>query len=196
MNIRRITLGVLMMAVVVFPGLADDATSSVELILREIKTDQNVEETDKIDPDRVSDVRLIELGEALMELMVPNERQHELMDEMMGGEGSESLDAMHRSMGYHYLSGGGEASWRSGWGMMGPGMMNNWQGNMLSASPLVWIIVVILAVAAVVLALLLSVRKHQGTGRSREGAREILQQRYAGGEISRDEYLQILNDLS
>ena len=67
---------------------------------------------------------------------------------------------------------------------------------MLSASPLVWIIVVFLAAAAVVLALLLSVRKHRDTGRSREGAREILQQRYADGEISRDEYLQILNDLS
>jgi uncharacterized membrane protein len=196
MNKRKITLTVVLIAVVVFPVLADDATKSVELILREIKMDQNVGEIKQIDPDRVNDPRLVELGEALMELMVPNERQHELMDQMMGGEGSESLEAMHRSMGYSYLSGGGEASWRSGWGMMGPGMMNNWQGHMLSASPLIWVLIVILAAAAVVLAILLAVHKHQGTGRSSEGAREVLQQRCASGEISRDEYLQILNDVS
>jgi hypothetical protein len=161
-NARKITIAVLLIAVVVFPALADETTKSVELILQEIKNDQNVKETEQIDPDRVSEAQLAQLGEALMERMLPNERQHELMDQMMGGEGSSSLEAMHRSMGYRYLSGGEEASWRSGWGMMGPGMMNNLQGYMLSAGPLVWILIVILAAAVVVLAILLGVCKHRG----------------------------------
>jgi len=184
------------MAVMVLPLFANDATSSVELIVQEIQIDQKVEKIEQIDPDQVSNAHLIELGEALMELMVPNERQHELMDEMMGGEGSQSLEAMHRSMGYSYLSGGGEASWRSGWGMMGQGMMGNWGGHMLSASPIIWLLVALLAAAIVLLAVLLAVRKYHGDGRFCEGPREILHQRYASGEISRDEYLQMLKDLT
>ncbi|KKK96461.1 hypothetical protein LCGC14_2662540 [marine sediment metagenome] len=54
--------------------------------------------------------------------MIPNPKQHEWMDEMMGGEGSENLSAMHRLMGYRYLSddGGFIGSMMMG-GMFGSG---------------------------------------------------------------------------
>jgi hypothetical protein len=102
---------------------------------------QNVQRVEQIDPDRVSDAQLAELGEAVMDVQLPNERQHASMDEMMGGEGSQSLEAMHRSMGYSYLSAGGESGWAHG---------------MMSAGPGVWILVVLIASAAVVLSIVLA----------------------------------------
>ncbi len=200
MNKAIVTLGLLTVIVVAVP--ADDATSSVQAILSRIESQQKVDSVEQIDPDRVGDAQLAQLGEALMDFMVPNERQHELMDQMMGGEGSQSLEAMHRSMGYSYLAGGGDAFWQPGWGsgMMGPWMMGGWPGwgfHMMSASPLVWVLVAALAVVVVVLVVLLTVRRRGSieSGRPSGDPREILDRRYARGEIPRDEYLRMRNDL-
>jgi hypothetical protein len=97
---------------------------SVEEVLRKIRESQDLGPRDRIDPDRVDNELLEELGEALMSLMVPDPREHAWMDDMMGGEGSDSLASMHRVMGYRYLS--GEGSFHGSMGMMGPmggGMM-------------------------------------------------------------------------
>lgn len=51
----------------------------------------------KISCDKLSDKELEEIGEYYMEKMHPGEA-HEMMDEMMGGKGSESLRLMHINM--------------------------------------------------------------------------------------------------
>jgi hypothetical protein len=82
--------------------------------------------------DRVTDEELEEVGDAWMGVMHPNESVHERMDEMMGGEGSESLRQAHINMALGYLGcagggmdrgmmgGGRESGMGNGWGM---GMM-------------------------------------------------------------------------
>jgi hypothetical protein len=169
----RNTLLIIVLAVgITLPVAAQEHGRSIQAILEEIKQEQNVQRVEQIDPDTVSDAQLAELGEAVMDVQFPNERQHAFMDEMMGGEGSRSLEAMHRSMGYSYLSAGGQSGWgmmntgRTGWGMMGPWMMRGYRGSgwsrgMMSAGPGVWILVVLLASAVVVLAIVLATRSKQ-----------------------------------
>ena len=82
-----------------------DHNVSIKDVLKEIRKELGLKDNEKIDPNKVPDKLLEELGEAVMDERIPNERQHEWMDNMMGGEGSESLANMHRNMGYNYLSG-------------------------------------------------------------------------------------------
>ncbi|MDP3882922.1 MAG: hypothetical protein Q8Q48_02615, partial [Candidatus Staskawiczbacteria bacterium] len=94
--------------------------ASLEDVLSEIKSSQNVSENSQIKCENVSEQNFEELGDAVMGVMHPDESQHELMDNMMGGEGSQSLKAAHIYMGKQYL---GCTSGISGGGMMGGGMM-------------------------------------------------------------------------
>jgi hypothetical protein len=70
--------------------------------------------------DSLSEEQLELLGDYYMEQMHPGEA-HTLMDEMMGGEGSESLKAMHIRMAQSLYCGEG--------GMMDSGMMNTMMGQ-------------------------------------------------------------------
>jgi hypothetical protein len=169
MSARNTLLIVVLAVAIVLPVTAQEHGRSIQAILAEIKQDQNVQRVEQIDPDKVSDAQLAELGEAVMDVQFPNERQHAFMDEMMGGEGSRSLEALHRSIGYSYLSAGGESGWgmmdrsRTGWSMMRPWMMSRyrhfgWGRGMMSAGPGVWILVVLLASAVVVLSIVLATR--------------------------------------
>jgi uncharacterized membrane protein len=207
--IARKSMLVAVLLALVIPPLVQGQERSVREIVAEIKQAQGVERAEAIDPDEVSDATLEELGEALMSVMVPNERQHEFMDRMMGGEGSDSLEAMHRAMGYSYLAGDGRGSWDSGWSMMGrsrgpgpwmmggPGAWGRMHGWGMMGGAWVWVLVAILAVAVIVLAVLLAARGRRSSPGARPGdsAREILAQRYARGEISREEYRQALEDI-
>lgn len=93
------------------------------------------------------------------------------------------------------------------WDMMGPGMMGGWGYNPLGwiGMLLMWLIpvgILVLAIFGVIALLSGSLSSSQGrldTYRQSEDqltAREILQMRYARGEISREEYQQMLSDIS
>jgi len=73
--------------------------------------------------ESLNDSQFEKLGDYYMELMHPN--NHEQMDSMMGGEGSESLKLMHISMGKRFYCGGSTE-----FGMMGAGMMGSGYGMM------------------------------------------------------------------
>ncbi len=74
----------------------------------------------KIDCDQLTDEQLEVIGDYYMEQMHPGE-SHETMDEMMGGEGSESLKNMHINMARSFYCGEH--------GMMDSGMMDMMMGR-------------------------------------------------------------------
>jgi len=109
-------------------GGDDEHGKPLEMVLQEIREKQGVGSDEAIDPGRVSNEELEELGEAVMSIMHPNPRQHEFMDRMMGGEGSENLARAHIRMGYNYFASDGNRECgmfnrRGERGMMGRGMM-------------------------------------------------------------------------
>lgn len=149
---------------------ADGHSGSIEDVLAEIRHDLDLDEDERIDPDVVPPQLLEELGDAVMGDIHPDPEIHEWMDEMMGGEGSESLASAHRWMGYRYLTGGYGRG-----GMMRPGMMGRGFGRWgLMGNPDV----------------------APGDIGAYASPEEIVKRRYARGEISREEYLQLLEDLS
>lgn len=135
--IKRCAIGILSLSFLLVPAFVLTANegghgSGIDQIIAEIEQTQGVDTISEINPDRVSPKLLEELGDAVMGIMISDEQQHEWMDQMMGGEGSEQLASMHRLMGYRYLQSNGDLSsglWgpgMSGYGMMGPGMMGSW----------------------------------------------------------------------
>ena len=167
-----VTILILVMAATAWAN-ADSHSRSISDVEAEIRGVLNLETNEEIDPENVPDELLISLGDAVMGSYIGDERRHEWMDQMMGGEGSESLDSYHRWMAYRYLSGGYSESGGYGMvdgGMMGSRMMGSWglMGNpdkMFDALP-------------------------------SSSPEEILKRRYANGEITREEYNQILSDLN
>lgn len=97
------------------------SSASLKGALNDILKSQNISQKSQIDCGKATDEQLENLGDAVMGFMHPDERQHELMDQMMGGEGSQSLQTAHILMGRNYL-GCSEAGF--GGGMMGNGMMS------------------------------------------------------------------------
>lgn len=111
-------------------GLDNDETTtvsesghgeSVEAVFQELLNQQSVSTVQELDLSKVSDDDWERLGDAVMELQHPGEA-HEVMDRMMGGEGSDSLRQMHINMGQAYL-GYGSGNNYYGSGMMGGGMV-------------------------------------------------------------------------
>jgi len=176
----------------------------LEIVLQEIRTNQGLGKSDRIDPEKVSDEQLEELGDALMSVMHPDPREHEWMDNMMGGEGSATLSAMHRIMGYNYL--GGYYGGMMGPGMMGSGMMSSspaydpWQrghgmmdigyGNVF-----MWIIFLILLTVIIYL-VIQATRTKRIVAPSKETPLEILRKRYAKGEITKDDFERMKKDIT
>ena len=86
--------------------------------------------------DNLSDEQLEAIGEYFMEQMHPGEA-HEMMDKMMGGEGSESLRQVHITMAKRLycnedisgmMGSGGMMGWKNPQTNMVQGMMGNWYG--------------------------------------------------------------------
>lgn len=99
--------------------------------------------------DKLTDEQLESIGDYYMEQMHPGE-QHEVMDRMMGGEGSTSLRQVHIQMARNIYC--GENTMMGG--MMGMNGMMNWMGSS-SWSIFGWINQTLLTIVLVLLVLLL-----------------------------------------
>ncbi len=83
----------------------------------------------KVPCSELTEEQLDHIGNYYMEQMHPGEA-HELMDKMMGGEGSESLKQMHIQMAKRLYCNEDVGGMTSGiMGMMGGGMMNMAMGT-------------------------------------------------------------------
>ena len=201
-------------------SLADN-NSSVTDTLNEIKQSQNVSQNQDIQCGKVTDDQFEKLGDAVEDVMHPNEQQQNLMDQMMGGEGSNSLKAAHIVMGQRYLgcvAAVGYSGMMGGYGMMGSygtsaangyngyyggmmggngngyyGMMGNW-GNAGWSGWVVMALFWILIIIGIVVLMkwLLGGRRAGGEERS---ALDILKERYAKGEINKKEFEEKKKDL-
>jgi hypothetical protein len=153
----------------------DGHGKSIEQVEAQIRADLGLKADERIDPGKVPPELLEELGDAVMGTIHPDPEQHEWMDRMMGGEGSESLAAAHRWMGYRYLSGG----YGGGFGMMGGGMMG---GGMMGPGTMGrW-------------GMMGNPRVPYGSS-PYNSPEDIVKRRYAAGEINRRQYQQMLDDL-
>ena len=120
---RKIILLIVFFISVIF--LVNNMASAQESAhLGEIEDGKNLVESG-VSCDKLSDDELESIGEYYMEQMHPDE-QHELMDNMMGGEGSGSLKQMHIQMAKVLYCGESGGTMSSG-GMMG--MMNMMGGQ-------------------------------------------------------------------
>jgi len=150
----------------------EHGSQSVDQIMGQIRSELKLGQNDRIDPNQVPSTLMIKLGDAVMDVMIPNQQQHEYMDQMMGGEGSASLDSMHEWIAYRYLTGGYNAN-GVGYGMMPGGMMGYRNGGWgMMGNP--------------------NVPYGSSLWLSPE---QIAKQRYAQGQITRQQYEQILKDL-
>ncbi len=224
-------IGIFIMPYAVFAHMGDagqdisqNIESQLQEVLQKIFDNQSVKDKVDIDCSKVSDDSFEELGEVVMSLMHPDEEEHTAMDNMMGGEGSDTLRQMHINMGRSYLgcfdgkympSMGmmmgmmgvrGGMGFDGGAGMMGEGMMNggmmeeregsSYVGDTVYKNPFGmrsavfmplwgWIVMVAAGIAFV----LLIVWAVNGFSGSRSGKPlDVLKERYAKGEIDRDEY--------
>ncbi len=83
---------------------------------------------EQISCDELTNTQLAAIGDYYMEQMHPGE-EHEYMDEMMGGEGSESLEAMHINMAYRFYCDGSYENSEYGIAANNMPMMNNYFSN-------------------------------------------------------------------
>lgn len=198
---------------------SDHAELNIGDTIGQIQEAQQVDSLEKINCDKITDEQLEKLGETFMAIIHPDPRQHELMDQMMGGEGSEPLKAAHIMMGSRYLgctSGMGMMGGQSdSMPMMGGGMMDFWDddgfesmgGGMMrdsmwgrdmggmSSTWGFWMFYVMkfLIWALVIVGIIFLIRFFMRKG---ESSLEILKRRYAKGEINKKEFETMKKDLS
>ncbi|MGA1844556.1 MAG: SHOCT domain-containing protein [bacterium] len=184
---------------------------SLDAVLEDIRKSQGISGNEAIDCGKVTNEQFEALGEAVMGIMHPDTEEHDLMDRMMGGEGSETLAATHRIMGARYLGccdngpfeGMGPGT-RGGW-MMGAGPGRGWGGmrgygfgrgwmHYGWGGIIMWIVILVIVIA--VLYFIYYVAKSKAPGApSGETPLDLLKKRYARGEITKEEYQRIKKDL-
>ena len=201
---RYLWLSILISSILISPLsalAAGDHDVSVEDVVGKIRQAQGVVQNSDIECGEISDEQFEELGEAAMSLMHPDTQEHEMMDAMMGGEGSQSLETAHIMMGQQYIGCASDSSGMLGssgmmgnmmmGGMMGGGMMNNsplknWGGggNMMNMIGIVWLIKNLIS----------QDKNYEKEKKSK--AMEILKERYARSEISKAEFERIKKDIN
>lgn len=103
-----------------------DTHESLDEVLPELFTTYNKNTIQELDCEELTNEEFERVGDAVMESTHPGEA-HERMDEMMGGEGSESLRQMHVQMGKRYFDCDSTNSGGS-MGMMGIGGFGSMMG--------------------------------------------------------------------
>ena len=140
--------------------------------------------------DKLTDEQLESIGDYYMEQMHPGEA-HEMMDQMMGGEGSESLRQVHINMAKRLYCNEDVG------GMIGGGMMNMMMGNYPAYYGYnnfwnaLWIIFLIGTIALIVWLIYKFTKKREES----ETPINILQKRYAKGDISKKQFEEMKKEL-
>jgi putative membrane protein len=169
---------------------------SIDAVLSAIMTEQGISDPDLINPSKVSQSDLEELGDSVMEAMIGNSEMHERMDARLGGEGSASLKAFHINLGLNYLSdypygminmmrgrmmGYSNAYGNYNWNSYG--MMGYWGYTGIAIGALM-----LLALAIAIVLLARYVFRPKSVATSHDSSMEILRRRYASGEITKEEF--------
>src|SRR3989344_2930399 len=157
------------------------------ITFREINEAKNVIDS-KIDCKSLSNPQLEILGEYYMEQMHPGE-SHEIMDNMMGGEGSESLKQVHINMAKRLYC---NENVYIGYGMTGSGGMMNMMGRGGSypasydySNYSYWNIFWILLFAAAIFLIVRIIYRFGIKNTASEIPLNILRKRFAKGEITK-----------
>ena len=138
----------------------------------------------------LTDEQLESIGDYYMEQMHPGEA-HEMMDQMMGGEGSDSLKQTHIQMAKRFYCnediGGGMMN-MMGNNMMSSGMMGNYYNNLWNIFWFIFLIVVIILIVWFI---------YKVTNKRKESETpiDILQKRYAKGEINKKQFEEIKKEM-
>ncbi|MEX2462374.1 MAG: SHOCT domain-containing protein [Paenibacillaceae bacterium] len=191
-----------MLFVLSFSFIAYAKPKNIDVVMSEIRQEQGLKSDGEINVDKVSVSKLESLGDSVMEAMVGNSEVHEQMDKNMGGDGSATLTAMHKKIGYNYLVGypngmmnlmSGGMMGNYGGGMMGNngyGMMGNNGYGMMGSFGWGGITMGILFVILIGIILFFVIKTTRGTGSrlTNETPLDILKIRYAKGEISKDDF--------
>lgn len=177
---------------------ADTMTlKSIETIMTEIRTEQGITSTDPIDISKVTSARLEELGDSVMEKVIGNTATHDRIDITLGGDGSKSLTAVHVKVGYDYLIGipitmmtfmGGRGM-MGGYGYINRGDVSEITG-MMSDAGWAWMFTGLLGLILLVFIIIHFMKKssNQQAHLINSSALSILNERYAKGEVSHEEY--------
>jgi len=165
----------------------------------EIEEGKNLVES-KISCDKLSDEQLEAMGDYYMEQMHPGEA-HEIVDNMMGGEGSKSLKQVHINMakrlycndnvyiGYGMMGSGGMMN------MMGRGMMGSYPASYDYSNYGYWNIFWILLFAAVIFLIVWIIHRFGIKNTASVTPLNILRKRFAKGEITKKEFEERKKDL-
>ena len=178
---------------------------SIVAVLAQGSHDSGIEEgkklvESKINCDKLSNEQLESIGDYYMEQMHPGE-SHELMDNMMGGEGSESLKQVHINMAKRLYC---NENVYIGYGMMGPGgMMNMMSRGMMGSYPAsydysnygYWNIFWILLSTAVIFLIVWIIHRFGIKKTASEKPLNILRKRFAKGEITKKKFEDIKKGL-
>ncbi len=184
---------------------------TVNQVINDIRKELNLGTNDNIDPDKVPDNLLEDLGVAVIREIHPSEREIRWMNDMMGGDGTASLKAMYRIMGYRYLEGDFNYTginksnnfWRRGFGnnmmwpnyMMGrryynnsPWNIRNWFFNNRWIGGISMFILWLVILGFISYFIYLAATKNAKSKVDEDSALEILKRRYASGEITKKEF--------
>jgi uncharacterized membrane protein len=158
----------------------------------------------EISCDELSDEQREAIGEYYMEQMHPGE-EHEVMDEMMGGEGSDSLRNMHIQMARsRYCDEGSMMDMMGSGSMMGSGGMmddktysykkSGGMMKMMGSWPFSWfgmgfgLLYMVLFWGLIIWLIVWLINKYSKQTGKIESAMEILNKRYAKGEINKKQF--------